>query len=232
MAVSTPAGRRLLLVNDDPLFRQSLAEQLRLEESFVTTEAESGNAALAAIASQNFDLILLDVNLGDIDGKEICRRIRSQGISAPIIMLAGADADVDTNRGLEFGANDYVTKPFRLGTLLALIRMQLSTLEHSEAEILSVGPYDFRPAAQQLTHAATKKKIRLTEKETAILNYIHRAGAVVGREELLTEVWGYNSDVTTHTLETHVYRLRQKIEANPSHATILITAQHGYQLVP
>ncbi len=232
MADSTPAGRRLLLVDDDPLFRQSLAEQLRLEEGFVTTEVESGNAALTAIASQNFDLILLDVSLGDIDGREICRRIRGQGISAPIIMLAGADVDVDTILGLEFGANDYVTKPFRLGTLLALIRAQLRTLEHSEAAILSFGPYDFLPAAQQLTHAGTKKKIRLTEKETAILNYLYRARAVVGREELLTEVWGYNSGVTTHTLETHVYRLRQKIETDPSHATILITAQNGYQLVP
>jgi DNA-binding response OmpR family regulator len=228
----TMTGRKLLLVDDDSLFRQSLAEQLRLEEGFSTIEAASGDAALAAVATENFDLILLDVTLGDSDGREICRRMRGQGVTAPVIMLTGSDADSDTIRGLDSGANDYVTKPVRIGVLLARIRAQLRAHEHNDTAVLSIGPYSFRPATKQLVHAETKKKIRLTEKETAILKYLYRAGRAVGREELLTEVWGYNSGVTTHTLETHVYRLRQKIEVDPSLATMLVTAQSGYQLIP
>lgn len=229
---SPTMSRHLLLVDDDSLFRQSLAEQLRLEEGFVTSEADSGHAALAAASNTNFDLILLDVGLGDIDGRDVCRRMRSQGVSSPIIMLTGADAEADTILGLDSGANDYVTKPFRFGVLLARIRVQLRIHEHNETATLSIGPFTFRPAMKQLTHAETNKKIRLTEKETAILKYLYRAGGAVGREELLAEVWGYNSGVTTHTLETHVYRLRQKIESDPSHAAILVTAPNGYRLVP
>lgn len=229
---SSTIGRRLLLVDDDSLFRQSLAEQLRMEEGFAVTEAGSGASALAAVSDENYDLILLDVSLGDIDGRDVCRQLRGQGVTSPIIMLTGADTEADTIHGLDSGANDYVTKPFRLGVLLARIRAQLRVHEHNETAVLTVGPYQFRPAAKQLVHQRTKKKIRLTEKETAILKYLYRKGSPVGREELLAEVWGYNSGVTTHTLETHVYRLRQKIETDPSNAAILVTAQNGYQLAP
>jgi DNA-binding response OmpR family regulator len=148
---------------------------------------------------------------------------------APIIMLTAADADADQVHGLDAGANDYVTKPFRFGVLLARIRAHLRSHEQSEAAVYRIGPYEFRPAGRVLIDAK-QKKVRLTDKETNILKYLYRAGAPVPREELLTEVWGYNAGVTTHTLETHVYRLRQKIEPDPARATILITEAGGYRL--
>jgi DNA-binding response OmpR family regulator len=168
-----------------------------------------------------------------MDGRELCRLLRRGDVKAPIIMLTGADSEADTILGLDSGANDYITKPFRLGVLLARIRAQLRQHERSEDAVFSLGPYSFRPAAKLLVAADTGEKIRLTEKEAAILKYLLRSGdAVIGRDELLGEVWGYNSGVTTHTLETHVYRLRQKLEEDPSSAKILVTEPGGYRLVP
>lgn len=227
------AGKRILLVDDDDLFRRSLAEQLAVYEEFETVEANTGAAGLEAAKADRYDAILLDVGLPDHDGREVCRLMRRAGVKAPVIMLTAADSDADQILGLEAGANDYVAKPFRLGVLLARLRAQLRTHEQTEDAIFSVGPYSFRPAAKMLVDEAANRKIRLTEKETAILKYLYRAGPnVVGREVLLDEVWGYNAGVTTHTLETHVYRLRQKIESEPSRATILVTEPGGYRLVP
>ena len=136
-------------------------------------------------------------------------------------------------RGLDSGANDYIAKPFRLNVLLTRLRAQLRQHEQSEDAVFTIGPYTFRPSAKILTDAAQRKKVRLTEKETAILKYLYRAGQrIIGRDVLLNEVWGYNSGVTTHTLETHVYRLRQKIERDPAKAEILVTEPGGYRLVP
>ena len=226
-------GKRILLVDDDDLFRQSLAEQLSVYEEFETAEANSGAAGLAEAKAERYDAILLDVGLPDHDGREICRLMRRAGVKAPVIMLTAADSDADTILGLEAGANDYVTKPFRLGVLLARLRAQLRTHEQTEDAVFAVGPYSFRPAAKLLVDQERNRKVRLTEKETAILKYLYRAGPqVVGRDVLLDEVWGYNAGVTTHTLETHVYRLRQKIEPDPSKATILVTEPGGYRLVP
>lgn len=168
-----------------------------------------------------------------MDGRDACRLMRRNGVRCPVIMLTGADSEADTILGLDAGANDYVTKPFRLGVLLARIRAQLRQHEQSEDAVFQVGPYSFRPSAKLMTDASGKKKIRLTEKETAILKYLFRAGdRAIGRDQLLHEVWGYNAGVTTHTLETHVYRLRQKIERDPQKAEILVTDPGGYRLVP
>ncbi len=225
-------GKKILLVDDDEALRQSLAEQLQLHEEFVTESVEDGQTALEKVKTEYYDAILLDVGLPDIDGREVCRLMRRQGVKCPIIMLTGADSDADTILGLDAGANDYVTKPFRLGVLLARLRSQLRQHEQSEDAVFTIGPYTFRPAAKLLLDTETNKKVRLTEKETSILKYLYRAGdKVVGRETLLNEVWGYNAGVTTHTLETHVYRLRQKIERDPSHAQILVTELGGYRLV-
>ncbi len=225
--------RRLLLVDDDKALRQSLAEQLRLVEQFDCREAETGRGALDLAGKERFDAVLLDIGLPDMDGREVCRLMRRAGVTSPIIMLTAADSDADTILGLDSGANDYIAKPFRMGVLLARLRAQLRQHEHSEDAIFTIGPYSFRPSAKTLVEQATRKKIRLTEKEAAILKYLYRAGQrVIGRETLLGEVWGYNAGVTTHTLETHVYRLRQKIERNPSQAEILVTEPGGYRLVP
>jgi DNA-binding response OmpR family regulator len=176
------------------------------------------------------------VGLPDMDGRELCRLLRRQGVRCPIVMLTAAAGDADTILGLEAGANDYVAKPFKFAVLLARVRAQLRQHEQSEDAVFSIGPYTFRPSAKLLFQngdGRAQRKIRLTEKETSILKFLYRAGGrVVSREVLLNEVWGYNAGVTTHTLETHVYRLRQKIEADPSHAQLLLTEPGGYRLAP
>ena len=168
-----------------------------------------------------------------MDGLEVCRLMRRAGVRAPIIMLTGADTDADTILGLDAGANDYVTKPFKLGVLLARLRAHIRQHERSDDAVFTVGPYTFQPANKLLVRETDQRKVRLTDKETAILKYLYRAGdKAVAREKLLDEVWGYNAAVTTHTLETHVYRLRQKIEEDPSTAKLLVTEAGGYKLIP
>ncbi|MBO6636003.1 response regulator transcription factor [Parvibaculum sp.] len=224
--------KKILVVDDDDILRGSLAEQLQLHEEFSCMAVATAAAGLEHARAHHVDLVLLDVGLPDMDGREVCRLMRKAGVKVPIIMLTGADTDSDTILGLDAGANDYVTKPFRFGVLLARIRAHLRSHEQSEDAVFKIGPYSFRPSAKVLMDAQ-EKKIRLTEKETSILKYLYRAGAkVVGRDILLAEVWGYNSGVTTHTLETHIYRLRQKIEKDPSNAEILVTETGGYRLVP
>lgn len=226
-------GKKILLVDDDEALRGALAEQLVLHEEFSPLEVGDGATALETVKNDHFELIILDVGLPDIDGREVCRLMRRQGVRTPIIMLTGADGEADTILGLDSGANDYVTKPFKLGVLLARVRAQLRLHERSEDAVFNIGPYNFRPSAKMLMDPEHNKKVRLTEKETAILKYLYRAGdSVIGRDVLLNEVWGYNSGVTTHTLETHVYRLRQKIEPDPSNAQLLVTEPGGYRLVP
>src|SRR5712692_6777694 len=227
-------GRKILLVDDDVALRHSLAEQLRLHEEFLPEEAEDGAKALELVGQQYFDVILLDVGLPDMDGRELCRLMRRSGVRSPILMLTGADTDSDAILGLDSGANDYITKPFRLNVLLARMRAQLRQHEQSEDAVFTIGPYTFRPSAKLLLlDGATRKKVRLTEKETSILKYLYRAGdRIVGRDALLNEVWGYNAGVTTHTLETHVYRLRQRMERGPGGAEILGAEPGGYRLVP
>ncbi|MGE0094585.1 MAG: response regulator transcription factor [Alphaproteobacteria bacterium] len=223
----------ILLVDDDGPFRRTLAEQLRDEQGFETSEAENAAAGMAAVQAGHFDLILLDVGLPDMDGRDLCRAIRARGVATPVIMLTAADEDLDAIRGLDSGANDYVAKPVRIGLLLARIRAQLRAHAESERAEYVIGPYLFRPAAKLLQHQETKKKVRLTDKEVGILRHLQRAaGKSVARETLLTEVWGYNAGVTTHTLETHIYRLRQKIESAPGQNAILVTDEGGYRLVP
>jgi len=226
-------GKKILLIDDDGALRDSLAEQLRLHEEFATTEVGDGAAALEATKGEYFDAIILDVGLPDMDGREVCRLMRRSGVKSPVLLLTGHDTDADEILGLDAGANDFITKPFRLNVLLARLRAQLRQHEQSEDAVFNIGPYTFKPAAKLLLDEEVNKKIRLTEKETAILKYLYRAGdKVVGRVVLLNEVWGYNAGVTTHTLETHVYRLRQKIESDPSNAAILVTEPGGYRLVP
>ncbi|GEO14147.1 response regulator transcription factor [Microvirga aerophila] len=223
---------RLLVVDDDQDLRDTLAEQLGLYDEFRIATAETAAAAIEAVKGDRIDLAIMDVGLPDMDGREAVKLMRQDGFRSPIIMLTGQGSDNDTVMGLEAGANDYVVKPFKFAVLLARIRAQLRQYEASEDAVFQIGPYTFRPGSKLL---ATEKgsKLKLTEKETAILRYLYRAGqAVVGRETLLTEVWGYNSNVTTHTLETHIYRLRQKIEADPSNARILVTEPGGYKLIP
>ena len=224
--------RTILLVDDDDDLRQILVEQLSLYEEFSILQESNATRAMQIAKSAQVDLMIMDVGLPDMDGREAVKLLRKGGFKSPVIMLTGHDTDSDTILGLEAGANDYVTKPFRFAVLLARIRAQLRQFEQSEDATFGVGPYLFKPSQKLLT-TEDGKKIRLTEKESAIIRYLYRAGQkVVTRDILLEEVWGYNSGVTTHTLETHVYRLRQKIERDPSNAEILVTENGGYKIVP
>ncbi|HEV7307256.1 response regulator transcription factor [Ensifer sp.] len=226
------ATRTILLVDDDNDLRETLVEQLSLYEEFDLVQEATAGKGIQAARGQQVDLLIMDVGLPDMDGREAVKLLRKGGFKAPIIMLTGHDTDSDTILGLEAGANDYVTKPFRFAVLLARIRAQLRQHEQSEDATFSVGPYTFKPSQKLLT-LENGQKIRLTEKEAAIIRYLYRADQkVVTRDVLLEEVWGYNSGVTTHTLETHVYRLRQKIERDPSNAEILVTENGGYKIVP
>ncbi len=227
-----PTPKTILIIDDDDDLREALAEQLALHEAFRPVQAATATEGVRMGREVRADLILLDVDLPDMDGREACRLLRKDGVSTPIIMLTGQSSDSDTVLGLESGANDYVTKPFRFAVLLARIRAHLRSHEQSEDAVFRIGPYEFRPAAKVLIDDKGRK-VRLTEKETSILKYLYRAGAkAVSREELLTEVWGYNAGVTTHTLETHIYRLRQKIEPEPGQARLLLTDAGGYRLQP
>ena len=224
------ALKKILLSYDDPDLREALADQLVLTEEFDVFEGDSGAAGVTRAKEQLYDLVILDVGLPDMDGREVCRLLRKGGVRCPIIMLTGHDSDSDTILGLDAGANDYITKPFKFPVLLARIRAQLRQHEQSEDAVFAIGPYTFRPAVKMLADEDSKK-IRLTEKETNILKFLYRAGGqVVSRDVLLHEVWGYNAGVTTHTLETHIYRLRQKIEPDPSNARLLVTESGGYRL--
>ncbi len=224
--------RSILVVDDDTELAGALSEQLALHEEFDTRTVDTAAKALAAVKDQRIDLALMDVGLPDMDGREAVKLMRKGGFRSPIIMLTGHDTESDTVLGLESGANDYVTKPFRFSVLLARIRAHLRQHEASEDAVFTIGPYTFRPSAKLLV-SPTGSKLKLTEKETAILRFLYRADTkVVTRDVLLAEVWGYNANVTTHTLETHIYRLRQKIERDPSNAQILVTEAGGYKLLP
>jgi DNA-binding response OmpR family regulator len=223
--------RKILIVDDDELLCDSLVEQFSLYEEFEAQPVNTARDGVAALKAEVFDLVILDVGLPDMDGREACKAMRHNGYAGPVIMLTGQTSESDTILGLESGANDYVAKPFQFSVLLARIRAHLRQHEHSEAAVFMIGPYTFRPSLKLLTR--DDRKVHLTEKEATILKFLYRAGGrVVPRETLLREVWGYSPEATTHTVETHIYRLRQKIEPNPSRAEILVTEDSGYRLQP
>ena len=228
------AARPILIIEDDDALRQALADQVSSSGAFLSIEASTLDEASQHLgaAEARFDTIILDVNLPDGDGRDFCAKIRKQGHTMPIIMLTGASDEDAVVSGLNAGANDYIAKPFRVNELIARLQTQLRLFDTSEDAVFTIGPFTFRPAAKLLI-GADKKRLRLTAKEVDILKFLYRhAKRVVSRQTLLDEVWGYNASVTTHTLETHVYRLRQKIEVDPASCRILMTAPGGYRLDP
>src|SRR3978361_1142551 len=227
------SARPILIVEGDNALQQGLADQLAAGDLFQPT----GAATLAeashhlAVPEARFDAIILDITLPDGDGRDFCAQIRQQGHMMPIIMLTGAAAEDDIVSGLNAGANDYLVKPFRTNELLARVQAQLRRFDTSEAAVFTIGPYTFRPAAKLLIRTDTKQRIHLTSKDVDILKFLYRrANQDVSRQLLMKEVWGYTAGVTSHTLETHVYRLRQKMEIDPTHCRLLMTVPGGYRL--
>jgi DNA-binding response OmpR family regulator len=165
--------------------------------------------------------------LPDGDGHVVCARLRASGLSMPVILMNGLDQTSEEHDTIT------IAKPFRLSELMARLRARLDArgVETEALASIHIGPYEFSASDKALHHRADNQRIRLTEKEAAILAFLHRMGSrAVPRQELLTEVWGYNTAVTTHTLETHIYRLRQKMEADPAKACLLVTEAGGYRL--
>lgn len=223
------AGRRILIVESDAVLRRSLAEQILAQEGFATVEtaahaAEGGDMA----AAKRYDALIVAAALPDGTGAALTRRLRAEGVMWPTLILGGDPPEDVSDLG---GVTETLAKPFRIAALLQRLRGLIRTFESSDDAVLTIGPYTFKPASKHLVEA-DDRVVRLTEKEASILKFLYRAADVVPREVLLHEVWGYNPAVTTHTLETHVYRLRQKIEKDPSNAQILVTDTGGYRLVP
>jgi DNA-binding response OmpR family regulator len=166
-----------------------------------------------------------------MDGRDLCRLVRRRGMKLPILLVTALAAEADLVLGLDSGANDYLVKPFRAAVLLANIRALLRQHELSDDATFTIGPYRFRPATKLLVDHTHRRKVLLTEREAAIVKFLYRMGdRPVARATLLDEVWGYNARVETHTLETHIYRLRQKIELTPRQPTLLLTEEGGYRL--
>ncbi len=222
------AKKHILIVDDDLILCQALCEQLEMQDGFAVSYVLTAGEVRQKLNERTVDAILLDVVLPDQDGRVLCRQLRNEGVLIPIIMLSARGSDDDTVDGLDSGANDYVVKPVRLGVLLARLRAHMRQFEVSEGAGFTIGPYLFQPSAKILVDAQGQK-IRLTEKEVAVLKYLYRHTGVVPRDVLLREVWGYSPRMTTHTLETHIYRLRRKIEQEGR--KIIQTETGGYSLI-
>jgi DNA-binding response OmpR family regulator len=225
--------RRILVVDDDETLRAMLADQIATHEEWEIGQAATGAEALEAVRSSTFDAILLDLTLPDLDGREVCRILRREGIACPVIVLTAATSDADAILSLDAGANDFISKPFRLGVLLARMRAQLRQYQSSADAIFAVGPYLYRPGTRTLVERANGHEIALSDTENSILRQLCRAaGVAVSRQELYEQIWGFSAPLDTHTLQTHVYRLRRKMERDPSRPRLIVSERQGYRLVP
>jgi DNA-binding response OmpR family regulator len=195
------------------------------------TAAEA--AAMVMARDPRIDAMVIDAELPDDHGATLCERLRERGQRLPMILMSPHASEAEMVRGLDAGANDYLVKPIRPAELAARLRAQLRAFAVTEDAELPIGPYIFRPGSRQLQERGSTKRIRLTEKETAVLKHLYRAaGTPVGRKTLLREVWGYSPNVSTHTVETHIYRLRRKIEPDAARITLLVNEDGGYRLDP
>ena len=227
----TVSRYKILIVQADAALRVSLSEQLAQEAEFDPIECDGIETALATMRHRRCDAILLDSDPPETAGCDACRALRAAHANVPIVLMLATNGAAATAHVAAAGADEHICKPIRLSVLLTRLRALL-TAESRPAPTLNFGPYVFEPANKRLIERRGKRSVRLTEKETAILKYLHQAGGrAIGREILLSEVWGYREGVTTHTLETHVYRLRKKIERDPAQAEILVTAPGGYRLL-
>jgi len=226
-------ARPVLIVEDDDASREALVDCLAASGAWQPVEAATlGEATqLLGSAPARFDAVVLDADLPDGNGCDFCAQMRRHGHKMPVILVARASEEANVVRGLDAGANDCIGKPVRTHELLARLRAQLRLFDNSVDAVFTIGSYTFRPSAKLLAKPDKNQRIRLTNVEVRILKFLHQTGnRVVSRQTLLDEVWGYNAGATKHTLETHIYRLRQKMEADPSSVRLLITLPGGYQL--
>jgi DNA-binding response OmpR family regulator len=224
--------RVILIVDDDEALRETLSDHLADRHGFAVHTAATLGDADKYLNMEELRVygIILDIGLPDGNGLDYCSRLRERGYKMPIIILTGSNGEDDVVIGLDFGANDYITKPFRSDELAARLRAQLRLFDESEDAIFSLGPFIFHPSKRQLRDSTKEACIQLTDRESIVLKYLVRARGSVNRRTLLKEIWGYSPGVITRSVETHIYRLRRKIEADPWHPRLLVTTHEGYAL--
>jgi two-component system alkaline phosphatase synthesis response regulator PhoP len=226
--------KKILIIEDEEPIRTALEDDFRLENYEVTVAAD-GIEGLEKASDQDTDLIILDIMLPGMNGFDICRKLRSQGVRTPIIMLTAKGQEIDRVVGLELGADDYVTKPFSPRELQARVKAVLRRTEDSKDKkddaLFRAGELelDFR----QYVCRKNGREVSLTAHEFELLKYlVTNRGKVIKRDELLDEVWGKDVFVTPHTVDTHVANLRKKIEDDPSSPRfILSTRGVGYKFM-
>ena len=224
------SSSRLLIVDDDDYLRATLRQQLSVEGFSEVFEVGVVADLDKALSHANPDLILLDIQMPDGNGIDICQRLRRNGFTKPIVMLTAKGAEGDIVLGLEAGANDYIIKPLRFSELIALIQTQLRQFRASDDARFEIGNLSFVPANKILHVIGSDRMQALTEKEATILKFLYRAFPNdVTKDDLLAEVWGFQNGVSTHTLETHIYRLRQKI-SRLTKKQLVLTIEKGYRL--
>jgi DNA-binding response OmpR family regulator len=220
--------KKILIIEDE----QDLIKGLKLnlsDEGYEVYWAINGTEGLRKAIEEAPDLIILDIMLPEMDGLEVCRKLRQKNIDIPVIMLTAKGGEIDKVVGLELGADDYMTKPFSIRELLARIKARL---RHSEKvgkpvpEVYSIGDIEIDFACFKIKRKG--KEQELTSLETDILKYFvtHR-GEVVSRNDLLDKIWGYESYPTTRTVDNHILKLRKKIEEDPSHPRFILSVYGG-----
>ena len=224
---------RILVVEDDPSILRGIADNLAFENYDVLT-AEDGETALRLLRDERPDLVILDIMLPVLSGHEVCRRARKERITTPIIMVTARGEETDRIVGLDIGADDYITKPFAIGELLARVRAVLRRADHPTAEMDELRFDDVRVVFKSYEAERAGRPVSMTPKEFEVLRYLSaRPSEVVRRDALLNEVWGYESDVTTRTVDNHVASLRAKLELDVRNPRHLVTVHRvGYKWMP
>lgn len=224
--------KTILIIEDDPSIAKGLEEALK-EEHFNVMSANNGEKGYTMAKRENVDLILLDLMLPDKNGEDICRDLRKDGVSTPILMLTSKKEELDKVLGLEIGADDYVTKPFSVRELLARIKALLRRKGELKKDIDEYVFGNMRVDFKKQEAVKKGKPLKLTAKEFDVLKYfILRESEVVTREMLLDEVWGYEHFPTTRTVDNYILSLRKKIEEDPSKPEHLLTVHTaGYKFV-
>jgi DNA-binding response OmpR family regulator len=221
---------KILLINNDKDLGEALVFQLTLVEKYQIIETNDETSALIQINNNVCDLVIINSQSSELKECNLSKNLRLAGYKKPIIILINRNSNLDNSDDHNHKADEYIIKPLRYPVLLKSIETQLHKFKKSENTQYNIGNYVFKPNSKIL-ESNKDRSIRLTEKENNILKFLYKnLGNTVSRETLLHEVWGYNSKVTTHTLETHIYRLRQKFEDDPSNACFLITEPGGYKL--
>lgn len=224
---------KILIVEDEPNMRLGLKDNLEFEGYEVET-AEDGEEGLTKILDNDYDLIIMDVMMPKISGFDVCKKVRVSGVTTPIILLTAKGEEIDKVLGLELGADDYVTKPFSLRELLARVKAILRRSESyasAENKSVKIGKLEVDFNGYKATFG--NKDVQMSHKEFEILHFLwKKRNSTVSREDLLTEIWGYDETPTTRTVDNFMLKLRQKIEIDPNHPKIILTVHGvGYKMV-